>query len=318
MVDAKIGLALMEQFPDFDAVGFDINTYNERFQKLNVVINATSCQVGFSKHWGGLSLKCAFNGYEYYESDDEFYAVNDLSYLIFNEGKYYSSFIDSKKEVRSFSINFTQQMERCVSHSLNLSAEKLLDNSTSATGTFHFKERVAPHHISIRPRIDSIMELSADWNENQEAIKEHLFFLLEQMILNETNRDSGNSLNVVKAVTKNELLKRMIQSRDYIASNFTKNITLEDIADVACMNEYYFLRQFKKMFDITPHHYLQQLRVKESVRLLRENKDNVREICRKVGFQDPASFGKLFKKFFHQTPKEFRAMYLQNQKWHGS
>ena len=308
----------MDKFPDFNAKGFDINNYNKQFQRSNIIIDAASRQIGFSRHWGGLSIKCAFDGYEYYESDGEFYAVNDSSYLIFNEGKYYSSFIDSKKEVRSFSVNFTPELEKSVFHSLNQATDKLLDNPDAFVGKFHFNERVAPHHPSIRPRMNAIMELTADWNENQEEIKEHLFFLLEQMIINEMDRESGNALHVVKEVTKKELLKRMAISRDYITSNFTRNLTLEDIADVACMNEYYFLRQFKKMFATTPHHYLQQLRIKESLRLLRENNDSVKEICGKIGFQDPASFGKLFKKIFGQTPKEFRLMYRQNQKRHGA
>jgi AraC family transcriptional regulator len=314
MIESRINVSLMDSFPDFSAPGFDIDSYNTQFQKATVIIDALSNNVGFPEHWGGLSIKCAFNGYEYYESDGEFYAVNDSSYLIFNEGKYYSSFIDSKNEVNSFTINFTSEMEQWVVHSLKHSASQLIDNPDIVTKSeFRFLEKVSSYNSAIQSRINVLRNLSKDWKENQEEIRENLFALLEQMVFCETDRLSGNSLKAVKAVTKRELLKRMNAARDYIISNYSRNITLESIADVACMNEYYFLRQFKRMFDITPHHYLQQLRIIEATKLLRQSNDSIKEICPKVGFQDPASFGKLFRRTYDQTPGEFREMYFQNK-----
>src|SRR5437764_2968 len=115
----------MSEFPDFNAPGFDIVSYNQRFHNSNIIINASAVRVGFPEHWGGLSVKGAFGGYEYYESGDDFYAVNASNYLVFNEGRNYSSFIDSKTTVESFTINFTPELERLAWHSLSSSTSGL-------------------------------------------------------------------------------------------------------------------------------------------------------------------------------------------------
>lgn len=59
---------IMKQFPNFNLRGFDIETYNERFKKNNVIIHATSKDVSFPEHWGLPFYKCAFNGEEHYLS----------------------------------------------------------------------------------------------------------------------------------------------------------------------------------------------------------------------------------------------------------
>ena len=41
---------------------------------------------------------------------------------------------------------------------------------------------------------------------------------------------------------------------------------------------------------------------------------SIAEICNRVGFADPVSFGKLFRRYYNQSPGEFKTMYQRNWK----
>src|ERR1044071_7125355 len=98
---------LMDEFPDFNEPGFDIDLYNERFYNSNVVIRASAREVQYPLHWGPLSVKCSLNGEEHYRSGDSHYAVDEDHFLVFNNGKMYSSWIDSSTQVDSLTLNIT-------------------------------------------------------------------------------------------------------------------------------------------------------------------------------------------------------------------
>jgi hypothetical protein len=70
---------IMTEFPDFNAAGFDMKTYNRRFREGNVIIHARSADVAYPSHWGCLSIKCALHGREYYEANNTFSATTRLA-----------------------------------------------------------------------------------------------------------------------------------------------------------------------------------------------------------------------------------------------
>ncbi len=78
------------------------------------------------------------------------------------------------------------------------------------------------------------------------------------------------------------------------------------MADVACLNLFYFLREFKKAFGVTPYKFLQTIRLQRARTLLAFSDMSVTEVCHEVGFFDVASFSKLFKKTFLITPGNAR------------
>ena len=313
----QISVALMDEFPDFNAPGFDMVSYNNRFCNSNVIIKAKSARVGYPEHWGGLSIKCAFGGNEYYESSREFYAVNDSSYLIFNEGKYYSSFIDSKTEIDSFTVNFTPELELLPYQSLMAKTHQLLDNPHRLSAEkLHFDEKLSRHDTIISPLIHSLKQFSQHWNNNEERIKECMVVLLDYMMQAHIDRHNGTRLHVIKTSTRTELTKRLNASTEYLEANYSKPVSLDDLADVACLNPFYFLRQFKKRFGVTPGVYLQRIRMHKAATLLTHESETISAICNKVGFLDLGSFGKLFRRYYNLTPKEFRNTYARNCKYY--
>jgi AraC-like DNA-binding protein len=85
-------------------------------------------------------------------------------------------------------------------------------------------------------------------------------------------------------------------------------VTLGELAGVACMNSAYFLRAFKRHFGSTPHQYLIRTRIAAARRLLTGSDLPVKEVCFQVGYQDTVSFIRLFRRHCGGlTPEQYQA-----------
>jgi AraC-like DNA-binding protein len=122
-----------------------------------------------------------------------------------------------------------------------------------------------------------------------------------------SNRQALATGNVT-AASRQELFRRLVRVRDYIYSCYDKDLSLGGLADVACLNPFYLLRQFKQTFGQTPHQFLMARRMSQAARLLSGGQMSVLEVCLSVGYSDPSSFTKLFLRHMGKTPTEFHYM----------
>ena len=113
-------------------------------------------------------------------------------------------------------------------------------------------------------------------------------------------------IKAIKPSTKIELYKRLHYAKDYIDSCYTSKITLEHLASIAFLNSTYFLRTFKKNFNVTPYQYVIQKRLQLAKRLLASSDITVADVCYKVGYEDVRSFITLFKNNFGSTPEKYQ------------
>lgn len=96
----------------------------------------------------------------------------------------------------------------------------------------------------------------------------------------------------------------------YINENFRQDITLQSIAAALGYNPGYLSRYFKACFNIGINQYVNMIRLREAVLLLREGKNNISYCAFESGFNSSRTFYRAFYEEFHCTPKE----YLQQQK----
>jgi AraC-like DNA-binding protein len=66
-----------------------------------------------------------------------------------------------------------------------------------------------------------------------------------------------------------------------------------------------FCRYFKKMTRLTFTEFLNQFRIEQAKRLLKEDK-NVTETCYECGFESLSYFNRIFKKVVGQNPIQFK------------
>lgn len=108
-------------------------------------------------------------------------------------------------------------------------------------------------------------------------------------------------------------IKGKIEQAKYFAErNYDKKLTLNDVANEVCLSPKYLSRIFKEKTGMSFLDYKLQLRIEKAKELLKESGDNIEEISYKLGYQNPESFGKVFRKITQLTPREYREQ--ENQK----
>lgn len=92
----------------------------------------------------------------------------------------------------------------------------------------------------------------------------------------------------------------------YISDNYSEDISLKDIADIACMTTNSFCRYFKKMTNKSFVDFLNEIRVRNASRLLAQEEMLVSEVCYMVGYKSITNFNNQFKMIMGTNPKSYR------------
>ncbi len=93
----------------------------------------------------------------------------------------------------------------------------------------------------------------------------------------------------------------------YLRESFHTHITLDELATRIFLSKDYFNRIFREATRLPVNAFLQNLRVEEACRLLRDTDRTVVDIATSCGFGDTKSFYSIFKRIMHTTPGEYRA-----------
>ncbi|UJF34751.1 helix-turn-helix domain-containing protein [Paenibacillus hexagrammi] len=101
---------------------------------------------------------------------------------------------------------------------------------------------------------------------------------------------------------------KILEIISYINQNFKNRLTLAHISETFYISSSYFCRIFKETSGFSFIEYLNNIRVREAQKLLRETKLKVIDIAELSGFDSIAHFGRVFKQVTKQTPLECRKL----------
>ena len=93
---------------------------------------------------------------------------------------------------------------------------------------------------------------------------------------------------------------------EYIESNYTKEIPIQTLAEIACLSVSQFNRNFKKIFRVTPSEYINHTRLNSASQDLVGTSKSITQLATENGFYDSSYFAKQFKKQFHCSPRTYR------------
>jgi AraC-like DNA-binding protein len=97
----------------------------------------------------------------------------------------------------------------------------------------------------------------------------------------------------------------------YILNNFTKQISLVQIAKVAHLTPNGFCRYFKSRIKKTFSRFLIEVRIGHACKLLAESDKSVADICYECGFNNFSNFNRHFKHIASRTPLNHRKYYQE-------
>lgn len=98
----------------------------------------------------------------------------------------------------------------------------------------------------------------------------------------------------------------------YMEANLGKKIKIDELSAIMYMEPTYFIRKFKKEFDVPPMTYLIRMRMCKAMEYLSCGAYSIEAVSGMVGISDPAYFSRLFKKFCNASPSEYRKAFCGN------
>ena len=100
--------------------------------------------------------------------------------------------------------------------------------------------------------------------------------------------------------------QRLRQVTDFIAGNYSRDLKLNELAQVAGMSSFHFAREFKRTTGTTPHQYLIKFRIERAKALLAKNELPLIEVGLRSGFSHQSHFTRLFRRITGTTPHSYR------------
>jgi len=141
---------------------------------------------------------------------------------------------------------------------------------------------------------------------------------LIQLIMMLLNRDALES--DIQGFSVDSLKKAEISISDYpsavksaisfISENYSKRISLNDVARFACVHPTYLSRLFHHYTGCSFREYINRLRITKARRLLLNPSKSILEISCEVGFFDQSYFSRVFKTIEGVTPGQYRKVNL--------
>jgi len=95
------------------------------------------------------------------------------------------------------------------------------------------------------------------------------------------------------------------RARDFITSRIGLPVNPKEVASDQAISVRNMQRIFRKELNITPNTFIVLIKLEHASNLLRKGNLNIAEVANAVGFNDPAYFSRVFKKYYHQTPSGF-------------
>lgn len=93
---------------------------------------------------------------------------------------------------------------------------------------------------------------------------------------------------------------------DYIDRNYTETLTLEILAEICHGSPYHLHRTFKRIKEITPVEYIQNIRIDKAKEYLVQTDKAIAEVGQHIGMNNTSYFITLFKKVTGFTPLNYR------------
>lgn len=93
---------------------------------------------------------------------------------------------------------------------------------------------------------------------------------------------------------------------EFISKNYTKSISIEDIAADINVSRSMLYRLFMEYMKVSPKTYLMEYRIRMATKLLSKTEESIKEIASSIGFPNPQHFAVVFRKHIGLSPTEYR------------
>ena len=256
-----------------------------------------------------LSIRAMWGGTELCQVGSRQVGIDDDSFLILNHGRCYATSIRALHPVESLAICFRPGLAERACGAMAVSLDRALSDGDAIAGLEpDFIENLQPHDTCVTPVLQFIRRHAEQGVDDEAWYEEQLHFLLERMQRHRQRLLSRvDELRLTRATTRREVYRRIGYAADYIQTHYARPIDLDEIAKVACLSKYHFLRLFALVHGVTPFSYLQRKRARVALRLLRTTAYTVAEVACSVGFGQRTTVLRAIQRWTGLRPLQIRA-----------
>ena len=220
-----------------------------------------------------------------------------------------------KKMIIDFPDATLDSPTRCMA--LGIDSQKIQEtidvyqNATEIEESFTLSSNLnlSPLHLNNNTQVQHLLErLLQTFSSGHKSKDALLDVMIKELILRLLQTNARGAL-----LDENSYLfdnNRMAFVLKYIREYYKDDITVEDLADKACMSKSYFYKSFKNTLGETPMEYLNSERLKQAKKLIRTTSSKLSEIAFSTGFNSSSYFVTQFKKQEGMTPSQFRKSIL--------
>jgi len=124
---------------------------------------------------------------------------------------------------------------------------------------------------------------------------------LLQLLLELCRRYSSPKPTELSGASAQEYVRRAVR---YMRTNFSRKISVDDIAANVGLSKYHFVREFKRITGTTPNRYLNAVRCQYARNLLEDGSHSVKEVAILCGFTNQSYFADVFRQRMGLLPSQ--------------
>lgn len=106
--------------------------------------------------------------------------------------------------------------------------------------------------------------------------------------------------------TGTSVRREVLSVQDYIAANYSRDLSVEMLASLVYLTPDYLSRLFKKSTEKSLSQYIRQVRMEKASELLRTTNRKVIDIGTDVGYPNYSYFCQSFREYFGKSPEKYR------------
>jgi AraC-like DNA-binding protein len=269
-----------------------------RFQFINsekseniTVLDATMSDFSYSKHaHEEYSLGVTLQGRQDFFCQNSFHQSASGNVLIFNPEDVHDGHSGGEQALKYKMLYIHPDEFRPLFRSLGYQQSSIL----------RLSQPMADNPI-LRHQILRLSSTIQQANYSKIEFESGLFQIAQSLVAMSGNLDLGTQ-------NSKRIDQLLLRARDYILASLEHNISIDDIANVANMSKFHFIRQFRQQFGITPHQYVLSCRVNLARRIIESGK-SLNQAAFEAGFADDSHLSRHFKRIYGLTPKRFQKQF---------
>jgi AraC-like DNA-binding protein len=265
--------------------------FYRRWGKENALVCGTTREAEYATHPQTLSIKAAWGGAERYLLGDREVVVDDDHWFVLNERRAYGSVLRSPRPVTSFAVFFRPGLAGEVAAGRAQGREGWLDTLDPAARPVEFAEHLRPQGDAVSRSLRAMHAAAMAGERGEDWLEEQALLLLDALLAQADERAPPPEAGA-RDRARVELRRRLRRAADFIDSHHAQALTLDDMAGVACLSRYHFVRHFRALFGITPYAFLLRKRARVARRLFAAGETDREHVALASGFANRFALGR--------------------------